>query len=344
MTSRVRGLDAARGLALVGMVVAHLDTRIDFDPGVASSWRHVGDGRAAVLFVVVAGFSIALATGGTSPHVGRRLASDRLAIFVRAAVLAGVGAALTALGTPVAVILGTYAVYFVVSLPFLRLPPVVPLVAGTVLGVVGPVLVALAERDLPDLALDPVGRLFVGFPYPAVQWSGFLLVGLGLGRLRLRRSDLITMGAAGLAAGVLLHALMLDVRERVAASPTDLLALVLDSDHRSRNVIEAASALAIALGVLALLVLATPRLGRLLYPLEAAGRMALTLYVGHIVAYWIALRRSPALELGSGAFAAWTIVVALSISSLWFLRFRRGPLEAALHRLVTATTGPRTAD
>src|SRR5690606_31707624 len=118
--TRVRGLDAARGLALIGMVVAHLDTRIDFDPGVAASWRHVGDGRAAVLFVVVAGFSLALSTGGPTPHTGRRLADDRLAVLVRSAVLAGLGTVLTVLGTPVAVILTSYAVFFVLALPLLR--------------------------------------------------------------------------------------------------------------------------------------------------------------------------------------------------------------------------------
>lgn len=328
------------------MIVAHLDTRIDFDPGVVASWRHVGDGRAAVLFVVVAGFSIALATGGTTPHAGRRLASDRLAILVRASVLAGLGALLTALGTPVAVILGSYAAYFVVSLPFLRLPPVVPLAVGVVLAVTGPLLVAATERHLPDLASDPIGQLFVGFPYPALQWSGFLQVGLGLGRIRLRTSDLVTLGVTGLAAGSLLHALMLDVRDRVAMSTPvadDLISSVLATEHRSRNVIEAASALSIAVGVLALLLVLTPHARNLLYPLEAAGRMALTLYVGHIVAYWIAIQRDPALEMGSGALAGWTIVVALAIASAWFARFDRGPLEGALHRLVLATTGPRVA-
>lgn len=345
--TRVRGLDAARGLALVGMIVAHLDTRIDFDPGVVASWRHVGDGRAAVLFVVVAGFSLALATGGATPHTGRRLASDRLAVFVRAAVLAGIGAALTALGTPVAVILGSYAVFFVVALPFLRLPPVVPLVVGLVLGVLGPLAVVVAEQHVPALAADPVGQLLIGFPYPAVQWSGFLLVGLALGRMRLSTFDLATLAAVGLGAGILLHALMLDVRDRVEAAapaPDDLFAAVLLSEHRSRNIAEASSALAIAVAVLALLVLITPRLGRLLVPLEAAGRMALTLYVGHIVAYWALIQADPIMVAGSGPLAAWTIVVALVAATLWFTRFRRGPLEWALHRLVLATTGPRPAD
>jgi len=344
--TRVRGLDAARGLALAGMIVAHLDTRIDFDPGVVASWRHVGDGRAAVLFVVVAGFSLAMATGGATPHTGRRLASDRLAVFVRAAVLAGIGALLTALGTPVAVILGSYAVFFVVALPFLRLPPLVPLLVGLVLAVLGPLAVAAAERHLPNLAADPFGQLLIGFPYPALQWSGFLLVGLALGRMRLSTFDLATLAAAGLGAGILLHALMLDVRDRVVAAapaPDDLIAAVLTPDHRSRNVIEASSALAIAVAVLALLVLVTPRLGNLLFPLEAAGRMALTLYVGHVVAYWLVIRADPAMETGSGPLAAWTIVVALAVATLWFTRLRRGPLEGALHRLVTVTTGPRPA-
>lgn len=341
-TTRVRGLDAARGLALVGMVVAHLDTRIDVDPGVLASWRHVGDGRAAVLFVVVAGFSLALATGGTTPHTGRRLADDRLAVFVRAAVLAGVGALLTALGTPVAVILGSYAVFFIVALPFLRSGPLVPLGFGTLVAVTGPLLVAAADRHLPELRLDAVGTLFVGFPYPALQWSGFLLVGLGLGRIRLRTFDLGTLAVTGLAAGVILHLLAVDVREQLLLDvprSDGLVATALMVEHRSRNMIEGASALAIAVGVLALLVLITPHARNLLYPLEAAGRMALTLYVAHIVGYWAAIQADPALEQGSGPLAAWTLVIALAGASAWFTRFGRGPLEWALHRVVVATTG-----
>lgn len=344
MRSRVRGLDAARGLALVGMVVAHLDTRIDFDPGVAASWRHVGDGRAAVLFVVVAGFALALTTGGTRPHEGERMADDRLAIFVRAAVLAALGAALTALGTPVAVILASYAVYFVVALPFLRAPVPVLLGVGTVLAVGGPLIIAWLVERVPELAESPVGDLFVAMPYPAIQWSGFLLVGLALGRLQPSDTTLYAIAAVGLGVGIICHQLMLDVLQRLMIEPGARDGLVLNqlmSDHRSQNPIEAASVLAISVAVLALLVALTPHLHGLLYPLESAGRMALTLYVGHIVAYWIAIEADPALEAGSGALAGWTLVVALVVASLWFLRFSRGPLEWALHRIVQATLGPR---
>ncbi|MBA4609758.1 DUF1624 domain-containing protein [Aeromicrobium sp. Marseille-Q0843] len=342
--TRVRGLDAARGLALVGMVVAHLDTRIDFDPGVAASWRHVGDGRAAVLFVVVAGFSLALTTGGTRPHVGERLADDRLAIFVRAAVLAALGAFLSALGTPVAVILASYAVYFVAALPFLRAPVPVLIGVGSVLGIAGPVIIAWLVERVPELTTSPIGELFVGMPYPAIQWTGFLLVGLGLGRLRIGRSTLLALGFVGLGVGILLHQLMLDLLQRTLADPAareSLVLTTLTSDHRSQNPVEAASVLAICVAVLALLIALTPQARGLTYPLESVGRMALTLYVGHIVAYWAAIQVDPALESGSGALALWTLGVAFVAASLWFLRFSRGPLEWALHRIVRATLGPR---
>lgn len=343
--TRVRGLDAARGLALVGMVVAHLDTRIDFDPGVVVSWRHVGDGRAAVLFVVVAGFSLALASGGTTPHTGRRAADDRLAVFVRAAALAGIGAVLTALGTPVAVILASYALFFVLALPLLHQRPAVLLSVGITTAVLGPLLIGLLDREVPTLGMNPVGSLLVGFPYPALQWTGFLLVGLGLGRVRWRDADLLVMALAGLAAGALLHRLMTRIRDDLLLEGRldGVVVQAFVSEHRAENPLEAASALAIAVGVLAGLILLTPRVGRLLHPLEAAGRMALTLYVAHVVAYWAAIRSDASLATGSGALAGWTLVVALVFASLWFLRFNRGPLEGLLHRLVLAAQGSRTA-
>ncbi|MCL3839006.1 DUF418 domain-containing protein [Aeromicrobium duanguangcaii] len=338
--TRVRGVDAARGLALIGMVITHLDTRIDFDPGVAASWRHVGDGRAAVLFVVVAGFSLALATGGTTPHDGRRLADDRLAVLVRAAVLAGLGAFLTALGTPVAVILTSYAAFFVLALPLLRVPPGPVIALGTVLVLLGPLLAAWATRDLPDLLIDPAGALLVGHPYPALQWTGFLLIGLGLGRIRLRTSDLAILAVVGLGLGAVLHALMLDLSERLGRTGPageSLVVQALMSEHRSQNPIEAASALAIAVGLLSALMLLTPRARGLLYPLEAVGRMTLTLYVAHVVAYAVAIGIDPSLERGSGLLAASTLVVALVVASAWFTRFRRGPLERELHEVVVRT-------
>ena len=55
---RLFGLDAARGLALLGMFAAHT---------LATTGETVVDGRSAILFATVAGASLGLITGGATP-------------------------------------------------------------------------------------------------------------------------------------------------------------------------------------------------------------------------------------------------------------------------------------
>ena len=65
---RLAGVDAARGLALIGMMSVHL-FRMPYGPD-APLARELVSGRSAALFAVLAGVGIALATGGTQPVVG----------------------------------------------------------------------------------------------------------------------------------------------------------------------------------------------------------------------------------------------------------------------------------
>src|SRR4051794_9310486 len=60
-TSRLRGVDAARGLALLGMIAAHALPLTDGDQ--PSMVGRVVNGPAAALFGVLAGLSVALLTG-----------------------------------------------------------------------------------------------------------------------------------------------------------------------------------------------------------------------------------------------------------------------------------------
>ena len=63
MDVRFAGVDAARGLAIVGMLWAH--TAAD------GTRQSLADGRSAVLFATLAGCSIGLLTGGARPRTGR---------------------------------------------------------------------------------------------------------------------------------------------------------------------------------------------------------------------------------------------------------------------------------
>jgi uncharacterized membrane protein YeiB len=223
LKQRLTGIDAARGLALLGMMSTH--TMPLFDPGPGNPPSLVGllySGRSAALFAVLAGVGLALLSGRESPHGGPALAADRRAVAARAVVILAIGLSLGGLDVNVAVILVHYAVLFLCMLPFLGLPlrALSLWVTGWVL--LSPVLAYLVRPQLaallgaPRLSGNPdwdsvmswesgwnaLGDvLFTGY-YPVVQWMTYLLFGLILGRLALSRLkvQLILIVAGGLVA------------------------------------------------------------------------------------------------------------------------------------------------
>ena len=184
--SRIAGLDVARGLAVLGMFAAHLRLGGDLHPD-PSSWAAVVNGRSSILFATLAGVSVALLSGRTSPPAGRELVRVHVRVAVRAAWVFALGLLLTELDTFVAVILSVYGVLFVLVLPFLRWPvrrllglaAVIAVLVPPLLVVLGQALTAAGGED----ALVPF--LAVTGYYPAFLWLAFLLVGLAVGRLDL---------------------------------------------------------------------------------------------------------------------------------------------------------------
>ncbi|NQX29464.1 DUF418 domain-containing protein [Microbacteriaceae bacterium VKM Ac-2854] len=344
---RIRGIDAARGIALIGMFATHLDhTPLSMsNPG---SWIHVAGGRAAVLFVVVAGFSLALATGGATPHSGDRLAGDRLAILVRSVVLFALGGMLRALGTPVAVILEFYAVYFVIALLLLRLRVRTLWVIGATFLILGPILVAGGPLWLPTYTVTPIGSVLFAGSYPAVVWLGFLILGLALGRTEWTVRRMWSLGGVGfvLAAAGHLGARFVQPFAAALSDPADptavrsILAAPLAANLRSTSPFIAVAVFGAALLVIAACLLLERLPWHVLYPLESVGRMALTLYVAHILVLAIVHQAGP---VGTVPALFLPVTIAsLVVASLWFLRMRRGPLEAGLHALTVRARGRRS--
>ena len=79
---RLAGVDAARGLALIGMMSVHL-FRMPYGPD-APLARELVSGRSAALFAVLAGVGDRPGHGGTSPWSGHRLSRGRRALAARA--------------------------------------------------------------------------------------------------------------------------------------------------------------------------------------------------------------------------------------------------------------------
>jgi uncharacterized membrane protein len=212
---RLAGIDAARGLALLGMMATHVLPTFGRDAHLTPTWVGlVFSGRASALFAVLAGVGLALSTGKERPLQGPELAAARRGIALRALVVAAVGLTVGGLEVNIAFILVHYAVLFLCVLPFLGLDVrrLLVLAVGWVL--VTPILAfllrpwLLAAHPAMHLGHNPqwedlstpavlLGDLFLTGYYPVFQWIAYLLIGLAIGRLALTTAAVPALLLAG---------------------------------------------------------------------------------------------------------------------------------------------------
>jgi uncharacterized membrane protein len=356
--ARISGLDLARGLAVIGMMGAHLDLteNLSWSP---ATWQALVHGRPAALFAVLAGVSIALLSGGAHPCSGDDLVRARVRIMTRAAWVFLIGGLLELLGTPVLVILGVYAVLFVLAVPFLRWPPRRLLVLAAALVVAAPaVSLLLSQVAIAVGAEGAFASLVLTGAYPALWWWVFVLVGLALGRLDLStrrvRAVLLRVGSAAAVAGYALGWLSTQLLTNGVAYPEtsdayermpgwdgqsvgqwDWAWLSGAQPHSGTPFWLLASA-GFAVAVIAVCLGVAEALPRLSFPIASVGAMALTVYSGHIVV----LRMFP--PDGSYAGTVWMLYIAgaVAFAVIWRLAAGRGPIE----RVLTWSSNRATVD
>lgn len=348
---RIVGLDVARALAVFGMLGAHVGAVPDDVQAAPSSWLGVVNGRPSILFAVLAGISVALLSGRTVPATGDDLVRARIRILVRAAWVFAIGGALEALGTDVDVILGVYALLFVLALPFLRWPPRRLLLAAAVLAVLTPPATLLLTQyaDAQDAYDTPFVSLAVTGPYPALIWWTFILVGLAVGRCDLTttrvRGALVAAGAGlavvGYGAGWLTtqwwaggQPMIWPLKDTVRPAQSHP-ALLTGAFPHSGTTFEVVGSVGVALVVIGMCLVAADRLPRVLFPLAAVGSMALTAYGGGIVAVWAIG------TLDYDTNRPWLVYVLIitAAATIWRLFLGRGPLERLLTWSSTRVAG-----
>jgi len=354
---RLAGVDAARGLAIVGMIAAHVIPR-------TSDAELVVDGRPSILFAVLAGLSLGLlAPTRAAAHpelTGVTRSRARASLAVRALLLMVLGLWLWSLPTNIAIILDSYGLMFMLMVPLLFANRIVLAIVGGGILALGPFLVTLAER-LPPYVLysgtTPVDRVlalvqnpgsviadaFLTGYYPALLWLPLLCAGLIAQRSALSstltRLVMVTAGLtaalAGYGAGLFLPGV---TAEAHSVTPAELIG---------------SGGLAIALIGAALLLLdgggRTAAIARVvLAPLTAIGRMPLTVYTLHVLVIAVVFGVA---GLGpAGAYDTpdgWWMLAALLIGSAALALVaerlgRRGPLEYALAHVGMLVVGTPT--
>ncbi len=303
--------------------------------------ENVWDGRSSILFATVAGVSLGLLTGGSEPSPPAERRARRAAIAIRGATLILIGILLTnVLHPPMQVILDYYGLAFLILLPVLFAPRWVLAITAALVTLIAPPFVASlrsdGDFDAVPLVIQPFAQWLVFGGYPVLIWLAFPLFGLICARsgLERRRTQLLMIGT-GVIAAVLGYG-SADVLPGVTA----------EAHSGSAAEVIGSGGLAVAIIGLATLLGSLPDpAGRgirfLLFPVAAAGGMALTLYTAQAIALTI-VREANRIDaerwIYPDATLAALIISALLIGALWRVFLGAGPLERLLRWL---TSGPR---
>ncbi|MCP5072346.1 MAG: DUF418 domain-containing protein [Rhodobacteraceae bacterium] len=334
---RLEGLDLARFVAFVGMVLVNFRIVMAGDDH-SVVFVNFLEGKAAALFVVLAGVGLGLAA-----QKGRLSASVTLK---RAAFLMALG--LLNMFVFPADIIHYYAVYFAIGVWFLggRSSTLLWMVTGVIL---------LAVAGLVGLNYDtgwnwdtleytdfwtPAGfvrNLFYNGWHPVFPWIGFLFFGFWLAKRNLSEAAgrMLFWGSVGVIATVSLSRLLIPV---LATIDPELAALAGTSPVPPVPLYMAIgiSAATAAIGG-CLLVYRIARFRPVLDLLTKAGRISLTLYIAHIL---IGMGMMEALGLIENATEAQSVLASLMFCAgsvgfalLWLSRFKAGPLETLMRKL-----------
>lgn len=344
--TRLLGLDVARALAIVGMVVVNLDLSFHAstrDPSVLADAAALLRGRAAATFVVLAGMGLSLLSAWARERGGPQERWETQALIVRrGGFLLAVGLGLMAVGWW-ADILHYYAFYLWIAAALVyRSARDLRRVA---LGSVALFLLLLPayERgwDFDTLTYvdlwTPLGfthnLLFNGL-HPVFPWVAFVVWGMWLGRQDLRSAAVqgwLMGGGLGVASATL-------ALSGAVSAAAPVLQPLLIAEPIPPGIPYLLSAGGIATALIGGCLWATQRAPNA--PVWSAlvpfGQHALTWYVGHVVLLIVPLSvleaeqwaRMPLVWAASLVFCS----AAMAFSSWWAPRYRRGPLSLVMRR------------
>ncbi len=351
---RLDGLDVARGLAFVGMVLVNYGVVMAMggrDPAWVKALRDAFTGRAAALFVLLAGAGLSLMVSRAAQRdPARGIAGARRIYAQRALALLIGGYAFYPFWE--GDILHYYGVYLALGALLAPLRSRWLLcVAALCVGA----FVAIYHWWIPYRVVDvfmpkfwtwdgQIRNLFYNGWHPLFPWFAFFSTGMVVGRLSLGRvsvqASLLIVGlilavCAGYGSESVIEQLQDSDLPRYRSKPWTQL---LTTSCLPPGPLYVLAAVGSSLAVIGVSLMST-RLPRAVWtPLARVGRMALTLYVAHVV-LGLGLWETSGGKEGRGnlqeVFWWWLATVAASMvfATLWLHRLRRGPLEYVLRKI-----------
>lgn len=335
---RMMALDAARGLAVIGMIAVNTGPRGDNE--FLELLYRIPYGRASLLFVLLGGIGISLMTRRTREQ---HAPLPWISLLWRCALLLLGGLALQELAHEVSVILQIYALLILFSIPLLRAPGWILLLTTGFSSLIGPLIwIAVQSQTDGDFDRDPVSasgplwETFTGIvltgPYPLIVWAAPFVLGIWLGRIDLTdarvSTRLIIWGAVAAVGARVASSLLI----ATFGEPTSHLAWqrLFSSVAHSQMPLWLIGGTGSAVFVLGVCLKIHTWSHPLASPLVNLGQLALTAYVGHLLILAFIVRPGPDTLLEGVIASAATVGALMAFTWLWRQRFTRGPLEVLL--------------
>lgn len=350
---RLDGLDLARFLALIGMVVVNFSIVMGAGEVTTGLWGGLANalhGRAAALFVVLAGVGLGLmARRYEGQNIGRAF---YITHYKRAVFLLVIGLLNMVIFN--ADILHYYAFYFAIGILCIRWPSgaLVAVIAGLMLAFAVMVIVLNYDAGWNWQTFDYAGfwtprgfirNLFFNGWHPVIPWLAFLLWGILIARLDLyaQKTQVWLLASHGMIF-VLASGLSYWLVGVVGAYDSEAALLFATEPVPPMPLYILAGAGAAGM-VIALCLMVAPVLNRvgILAWFTRPGRQTLTLYAAHIYIGMGTLEALGMLVTSGNAQSIEIVMVASLVFCLaaiiytwaWSKAFKRGPLESLMRSL-----------
>jgi len=343
--------DVTRAVALIGVVTMNYHGTMNDVRDPHGFWEHlfhpytgVLSTRFAATFVLMAGIGVALMASNTPTQSIPGEAGIRSRLARRGVLLYAAGLALNHAwaGT----ILFYYGAYLCIAAIIVHLASkYLVLIAGA--AIVGGAalrgwLVSRPSAALPiewlnprevDSIADLFGRTFTGYTHPILPWIAFFIAGILIGR-HLDRFERASVRIAVFTATctVILY-IAIDILERFESPDRAWVGGLLSTEPFDRGLGYSLTTLAIAVTAFAVItsIVRSSSMNAMLDHLRRAGQMTLSLYLGHVVVYYVLFRWWTLVE-PHGLHTAIIVstgywVVGVGVASLWTRRFGKGPAE-----------------
>lgn len=356
MKQRIIGIDVARALAVIGMIIVNFKV-VFGENGLpwVRAFAGIFDGKAAATFVVLAGVGLALMTNSAIKNKDlTKLKVARRRIAKRAVFLFFIGISYITIWP--ADILHFYGVYMAITLVLLTCKEKTILISGICIILVYPILITVfnyetgwifATLDYQDFWTFKgfMRNLFFNGFHPAMPWTAFMIFGYWFGKQDLHNDKFVkktfwmsTLIFISIQVVSYLSISILSEGNQAAALE---LTEILGTDPMPPLPIYMFNGIAVAFALISACILIAKKFENsfIIDALNKTGQLALTFYVAHVIVGMGIIELINPSKMGnysiefSVIYAIQFSLMCILFAIIWRKYYESGPLEWVMRKI-----------